>query len=136
MKQKVVDGKINLTLSRFLFYTPRIAGILMILFAALFALDVLISDTIFRRQLLGFLVHTVISIFLGILLFFAWRKPMIGFILFGLAAIGLLTLVIVGGDFSAANFILFVAPLILISELFWINWKWKNALMLRKAIGD
>ena len=41
LRQKEDNGKISLSLSRFLYYTPRIAGILMILFVALFALDVL-----------------------------------------------------------------------------------------------
>jgi hypothetical protein len=134
IKQKVIDGIINLTLSYFLFYTPRIAGILMILFAALFALDVFISGGNFWRQLIGFLVHAILSIFLGILMFFAWRKPMIGFILFGLGAIGLLPFVIMGGNSSVGNFIMFVAPLALISAMFWINWKWKDAIMLGKEV--
>lgn len=132
MKQKEVAEKVDLKLSSFLYYTPRIAGILMILFAALYALDVFITGGNFWRQLLGFLVHAILSIFLGILMFFAWRKPMIGFILFGLGAIGLLPFVIMGGNSSAGNFIMFVAPLALISAMFWINWKWKDAIMLGK----
>jgi hypothetical protein len=135
MNQKEVDRKINLKLSRFLYYTPRIAGILMIIFVSLFALDVFTEGGKFWEQLLGFVIHASPSILLGILMFFAWRKPEIGFVVFGLAAVFFLRFVLFGSQFGAGNFIIFVAPLGLISALFWINWKWKEALTLKKAIG-
>ena len=135
MNQKAAGGKIGLSLSRFLYYTPRIAGILMILFVALFALDVFGGPESFWRQLLVFVIHAAPAIVLAILMFFAWRKPVVGFIVFGLAAIGFMRFVIMGGDFAAGNFIMFVAPLALISALFWINWKWKDAITLKQAVG-
>jgi hypothetical protein len=136
MNQKADDGRINLPLSRFLYFTPRIAGILMILFVALFALDVFTPGGNFWEELLGFVIHAAPSIILAILMFFAWRKPMVGFIIFGIAAVVFLRFVIMGGDFAAGNFIMFVAPLALISALFWINWKWKDALTLGKEVGN
>ncbi|MBE0685334.1 MAG: hypothetical protein IH585_04980 [Anaerolineaceae bacterium] len=135
LRQKESKGIINLRLSRFLYFTPRIAGILMILFVSLFALDVFTAGGNFWRQLLGFLFHAAPAVILAILMFFAWRKPLIGFIIFGLAAIAFLRFVIMGGDFAAGNFLMFVAPLALISGLFWINWKWKDAMTLGKAVG-
>jgi len=135
LQQKEVSGKINLSLSRFLYYTPRIAGILMIAFVALFALDVFGGTESIWRQILGFIVHAAPSIILAILMIFAWRKPVIGFIVFGLAAIGFMRFVFFGQDFAAGNFIMFVAPLALISALFWINWKWKDAMTLVKVVG-
>jgi hypothetical protein len=131
-RQKGNLGKISLSLSRFLYYTPRIAGILMILFVALFALDVFGGTESIWRQILGFIIHAAPSIILAILMIFAWRKPIIGFIVFGLAAIFFLRFVFFGQDFAAGNFIMFVAPLALISTLFWINWKWKGAMTLGK----
>jgi len=136
MNQKEVDGRINLKLSRFLYYTPRIAGILMIIFVSLFALDVFTEGGNFWQELLGFLIHAAPAIILGILMFFAWRKPMIGFIIFGLAAVVFLRFVIMGGDFAAGNFMMFVAPLGLISALFWINWKWKDAMTMGELVGE
>lgn len=124
--QKKVNGKINVPLSRFLFYTPRIAGILMILFVALFAQDVFTAGGNFWEQLLGFAIHAAPSIVLAILMFFAWRKPVIGFIVFGLVAVFFLRYVFGSADFGASNFLMFVAPMALISSLFWINWKWKE----------
>jgi len=39
MRQKSVEGIIKAPLSKFVYYTPRIAGVLMIVFIRLFALD-------------------------------------------------------------------------------------------------
>ena len=133
LNQKTENDKISLSLSRFLYYTPRIAGILMIVFVALFALDVFGSTESIWRQILGFVIHAAPAIILAILMVFAWRKPVVGFIVFGLAAIVFMRFVIMGGDFAAGNFIMFVAPLALISALFWINWKWKDALILKQT---
>lgn len=132
MRQKVSGGKITQGLSRFLYYTPRMAGILMILFVALFALDVFGGNESIWEQILGFIIHAAPSIILAILMIYAWRKPAIGFIVFGLAAIGFLFFVF-GSEFGPGNFLLFVAPLTLISALFWINWKWETALTLERG---
>ena len=130
LRQKEIDGRIGLRLSRFLYYTPRIAGLLMIVFISLFALDVFSMGGNLWRQLLAFLLHAAPAILLAIVMVFAWRKPVIGFIIFGIAAIFFLRFVFIGQDFGAGNFMMFVAPLALISGLFWINWKWKDALTL------
>ncbi len=135
-RQKEMNGKINAGLSKFLYYTPRIAGILMIIFVSLFALDVFTEGGNFWKQLLGFLVHAAPAVTLAILMFFAWRKPVIGFIIFGLAAVFFLRFVLFGRDFGAINFMMFVVPLALISGLFWINWKWKEALTMGKVVGE
>lgn len=135
-RQKEIDGKIGLRLSRFLYYTPRIAGLLMIVFVSLFALDVFSMGGNFWRQLLAFVIHAAPAILLSIVMIFAWRKPVIGFIIFGIAAIFFLRFVLFGQDFGAGNFMMFVAPLALISGLFWINWKWQDAMTLVKVIGE
>ena len=135
LRQKEIDRKIGLRLSRFLYYTPRIAGILMIVFVSLFALDVFSMGGNFWRQLLAFLINAAPAILLAIVMVFAWRKPVIGFIIFGIAAIFFLRFVIFGQDFGAGNFMMFVAPLALISGLFWINWKWKDMMTMGKVVG-
>jgi len=136
LDQKKVDGKINHRLTRFLYYTPRIAGILMIVFVALFALDVFAGNAPFWQKILGFIIHAAPAIILAILMIFAWRKPVVGFIVFGIAAVTFLRFVFMSRDFSAINFIMFVAPMALVSALFWINWKWKDALTKEKTVGE
>jgi len=132
LQQKEKDGKIGKQLSRFLYYTPRIAGLLMIIFVSLFALDVFSMGGNFWQQLGAFLIHAAPAILLAIIMIFAWRKPVIGFVLFGIVAIFFLRFVLFGQEFGAGNFMMFVAPLALISALFWINWKWKDEISLGK----
>jgi hypothetical protein len=130
IRQKSLDGKINTRISRFLYYTPRIAGVLMIIFVALFALDMFGGNKSFWQQLLGFVIHAAPSIILAILMFFAWRKPVIGFVVFGLAAVLFLRFVF-GSSFGPGNFVMFVAPMAVISAMFWINWKWGDVIRLK-----
>lgn len=128
LDQKRTEGKIGLRLSRVLFYAPRIAGILMIT-VSLFTLDVFGDNETFQQQFPGLVRHAAPSIILTILVISALRKPVIGFIIFGLAAIVFMTLSSSHG-LVAGNFIIFVAPLAIISALFWINWKWKDDMTL------
>jgi len=86
----------------------------------------------FWKQLGAFLIHAAPAILLAIIMIFAWRKPVIGFVLFGIVAIFFLRFVLFGQEFGAGNFMMFVAPLALISALFWINWKWKDEISLGK----
>lgn len=55
----------------------------MIIFVSLFALDVFEIGDSFWRQLLGFVIHAAPAIILAILMFFAWKRPVIGFVIFG-----------------------------------------------------
>jgi hypothetical protein len=131
IQQKEDRGKLTHRLSGFLYYTPRIAGLLMAFFIGLFALDVFGGISSIWQQILAFLIHASPAIVIAIIMIFAWRRPMIGFLLFGVAAISFLSFVFMGGEFAAGNFIMFVAPLALISALFWINWKWKDLFSLK-----
>lgn len=131
LDQKRMEGKIGLRLSHVLFYAPRIAGILMIT-VSLFTLDVFGGYETFQQKIPGFGRNAAPSIILTILVIFSLRKPVIGFVIFGLAAIIFMPFVISSHGIVAGNFIIFVAPMAIISALFWINWKWKDALTLGK----
>lgn len=130
MRQKALDGEITPPLSKLLYYTPRFAGVLMIIFVSLFALDVFEIGESFWRQLLGFVIHAAPAIILAILMFFAWKRPVIGFVIFGLAAVVFLRFVF-NQDFGPGNFVMFVSPLALISAMFWMNWKWGEVIRLK-----
>lgn len=60
------------------FWVPVILIILIILFLALFSLDVFDPGVPFLKQILGFLIHNIPSIVLIILLFVSWKYPKIG----------------------------------------------------------
>jgi hypothetical protein len=130
MRQKALNGVITPPLSKVLYYTPRLAGVLMIIFVSLFALDVFGPGIPFWKQVLGFIIHAAPAIILAILMFFAWKRPVIGFVIFGLAAVFFLRFVF-NLDFGAGNFVMFVGPLALISAMFWMNWKWGEVIRLK-----
>jgi hypothetical protein len=51
----------------------------------------------------------ITALFLAIVMFFAWRIPVIGFFILGIAAIFFLRFVLFGRDFGAGNITMFVA---------------------------
>jgi hypothetical protein len=57
-----------------------------------------------------------------VLLFFAWRRPVVGFVAFLLA--GLLFLPFAITDLNLGHFLLFSGPMLLISGLFFADWRW------------
>ncbi len=69
-------------------WTPRILCILAILFLEMFALDSFDSRFTLGQQLVAFLMHSIPSIVLLIIFFLAWKKELIGGIIFILIGAG------------------------------------------------
>jgi hypothetical protein len=65
-----------------LYWTPRIAGILFVLFLSLFALDIFELKLGFWGTIVGLFMHLIPSIVLAIAIAFAWRREWIGAVLF------------------------------------------------------
>jgi len=63
-------------------WLPRIICILAILFVSLFALDAFAPEKTFLQQMGDFLIHLVPSLILIALLILAWKKELIGGIIF------------------------------------------------------
>lgn len=72
----------NKTLKQILLWTPRIAGILFILFISLFALDIFDMQLGFWGTLIGLFMHLIPSILLTIGILIAWRREWVGAALF------------------------------------------------------
>ncbi len=72
----------NKTLNRILFWLPRLAGILFILFISLFAFDVLDTQFGFWRTALALFMHLIPSILLAIAIIVAWKWEWFGAVLF------------------------------------------------------
>lgn len=117
-------GQIRPRLARTIHWAPRIAAIMIIFFVTLFSLDVFGMGGTLLEQIGGFIIHSLPSIAMIILLAFAWKRPMIGFIAFLIAGLFFLRFVIPG--FNLGNFLLFSGPLLLISAMFYIDWRWLN----------
>jgi hypothetical protein len=77
-----VEGTMNKTLKRIMFWTPRIAGILFVLFLSLFALDVFEMNLGFWETVGALFIHLIPSILLAIALALAWRWEWIGALVF------------------------------------------------------
>ena len=119
--QRRAQGQIQPRLSAFLYWTPRIAGILITLFVAMFSLDVF-SEQASPWALVGaFLMHSLPAIAMGVLLFLAWRRPWVGFAAFAIAALFFLSFAIR----NPGIVFLFSGPMAVIAALFWANWRWR-----------
>ncbi len=72
----------NKTLKQILFWTPRVAGILFILFISLFALDIFDMQLGFWEIVVGLFMHLIPSILLTIVIIIAWKREWVGAALF------------------------------------------------------
>jgi hypothetical protein len=115
-------GMISPGLAKTIHWAPRVAAILIIFFVSLFSLDVFEMEASPLELLGAFLIHNLPSIFLIFVLIFAWRQPVVGFLAFLLAGLVFLRFVIF--DLSLGHFLLFSGPLLLISGLFYADWRW------------
>jgi hypothetical protein len=79
-----------------LFWTPRILGIIAFLFIELFSLDVFGQGSVLS-QIIGFLIHSIPAFILLAILLVAWKWETIGGILYIIAGFGLLSLYIISG---------------------------------------
>jgi len=124
-QQRTKTGLLSGRLAKIVYYLPRISGIIIAIFISLFALDVFDLDGTIWQKIVGFIIHAAPAIIFGLVMFFAWKRPVIGVVVFGLGAIFFLRFVFMGTDFDFSNFLIFSCPLGIISYLFFLNWKWK-----------
>ena len=111
----------NKTLRGFLFWTPRVLGILFILFVSLFALDIFEMGLGFWGTILGLFMHLLPSIVMTIALVLGWRREWIGAL--GFIAFGVWYVAITWSNdmYWSAYAILSGIP-ILIGVLFLVGW--------------
>lgn len=122
-RERSTQGEINPRLAKFIHWAPRVAAMLIIFFMSLFSLDVFETDAPFLELLGGFIMHTIPSLIMLVLLIFAWKRPVVGFVAFLLAAV-LSIFFIVRDIYSLPNLIMFVLPTLLIAFLFYADWQW------------
>jgi len=116
-------GEVSPRLAKIIHWAPRVAAILIIFFISLFSLDVFDMEASPLELLGGFLMHNIPSIGMLVLLIFAWKRPVVGFVAF-LAAAALFAIFFVRGIYSLPNLLLFVFPILLVAFLFYVDWKW------------
>ena len=74
--------------AKILYYTPRILCVIAILFTSIFALDAFETGPTILEQVLAFLIHLIPSFILTILLIIAWKRELLGGILFLIISLG------------------------------------------------
>lgn len=112
--------------SRFLYWTPRIAAIALLLFLTLFSLDVITPESSVGDIALRLFIHNIPVIILLVLLIIAWNHELVGTVTFGMAGLSYMVLSAVGTWpkwYLALSWSLIIAgPAFFISILFLINW--------------
>lgn len=116
-------GKVSPRLAGLIHWAPRIAAILIILFTGLFSLDVFGEGGSPLQVLEAFFMHNIPSIAMLLVLVFAWKRPVVGFVAFLVVAAAFI-LFFVRDIYALTNLALFVLPLLLIAFLFYADWQW------------
>lgn len=119
-------GKVSPWLAKIIHWAPRIAALLIIFFVGLFSLDVFGTGAPALEVLVGFLMHNLPSIIMLVLLIVAWKRPVVGFVAFLIAAAAF-TVLFVRDIYALPNLLLFVLPILLIAGLFYADWQWLKA---------
>ncbi len=102
-----------------LYWIPRILTIVAILFMLMFSLDVFSENQPLGKKLLGFLIHNIPVIILTAILIIAWKRELIGGLLFILAflAAGILFRSFSGNPAS----LIVISPFIITGVLFIVH---------------
>jgi hypothetical protein len=130
MKRGAKNGERHV--SRFVYWTPRILSILLILFLALFSLDVFESASNTQEALLRLLMHNIPALILTGALIISWRHEIVGAVAF--IFVGLLYIIITAINLSETPewYLIFPwslmisGPAFLIGILFYLNWSKKR----------
>lgn len=113
----------NKPLKQTLFWTPRIAGVLFVLFLSVFALDIFSMQLGFWGTIVGLFMHLIPSILLAIAVVLARRWEWIGAVLF-LGWAGWYVSVMRGFDWSV--YVMISGIPALIGLLFLAGWIWRE----------
>ena len=102
--------------TQWLFWSPRVLGILYALFISLFALDIFGSGYGLWETIVALLIHLVPTWIILAALLIGWRWERVGGILFIVLAMGFIAFF--GWRGSWLNYVLLFSPLILTGILF------------------
>jgi hypothetical protein len=105
------------------FWTPRVGGILFILFLSMFALDILGQGYSVWQTIVGLTVHLLPSIVLTVALILAWRREWIGALWFAGWAI---FYVVTMRGFPLTVYLIIAGIPSMIAILFLCGWIYRN----------
>ena len=94
--------------NKWLFWTPRVLGILFSLFISLFALDVF-GEYAFPEVLVALFMHLVPTFIFVIILIIAWKKEKVGGVLYIL--LGIVYIIVTKGRMDFDSYLIIIGPL-------------------------
>ena len=90
----------NKKIHPFIYWTPRVLGILFVLFLMLFSLDVFDMGLTAGQIAIGLFMHNIPALILAVILWIAWKYEIVGGIVFILADLTYLALSATRGTFD------------------------------------
>ena len=112
------------TMKQFLFWTPRILGIVFAAFISIFALDVFDQGYTFWETVVALLMNLIPTLAILIALAIAWRWEWVGGILF--IALGIFYIISKWGMFPWSVYVLIAGPAFLVAALFLVDWFYRG----------
>ena len=116
--------------SKWIYWTPRILSIIVLVFLALMSLDVFSPGLSIGQILVGLLMHNIPVFILAIILWISWKYEIVGGIGFILAGILYITAILTNNDkfewYLLSWAIQFAGIAFFIGILFLVNWKKKR----------
>jgi hypothetical protein len=117
--------------NKLLFWTPRILGIMFILFLMMFSLDVFESGLTLWQIVVGLFMHNIPALLLLIVLIISWKHEIVGGIVFILAGLFYVLMLTMDSKFEwymLSWAITIAGPAFLVGILFLMNWRKKRNL--------
>ena len=117
----------NKPLYKVIYWSSRLLSIFLIGLLLLLSFDVFEIEDTFFNLLLGFIIHNIPVIILTIALIIAWKHEIVGAITFLIASLFLLIFLFVNSGLDAVLSALIIIIFgLIISALFFLNWKYKE----------
>ncbi len=116
-----MEKKIN----KFVYWTPRILGIIFILFLMMFSLDIFESGLTVWQIAIGLFMHNIPALILLIILIISWKHEIVGGIVFNIAGLLYIFMLAMNPNFEwyMISYSIFISgPAFLVGILFMINW--------------
>jgi hypothetical protein len=123
----------NKPVKQTLFWTPRILGILFVLFVGMFSLDVFGEGAGFWQTLGAFLIHNIPAFFLLAALILGWRWEWVGALGFIAFGVWYVTFALARG-LDATSYLLLTGIPLLIGALFLVGWFYRKQIRSRTSL--
>lgn len=115
--------------NKYLYWTPRILGIVFVLFLMMFSLDVFEPGLTAGQIAISLLMHNIPALLLLLILIISWKREIVSGVTFILAGLTYILLLAVNPAFEwymLSWSVIISGPAFLIGILFFANWNQKR----------